>query len=169
MLDQPERAHELIKFFLNDQRPSGWNHWAEVVWKDKRFPGFIGDMPHTWVGSDFINAIRAMFVYENEYDSSLVIGAALYDEWINSENGMLVESLPTFYGEISYSIKKEKKKFLVDVYGNLNLPPGKIILKNFNSSRLPIKVFINGKESKDFKKNSIMINEFPAKIEIYYR
>ncbi|MDP2366425.1 MAG: discoidin domain-containing protein, partial [Ignavibacteria bacterium] len=44
-LGQPERAHELIEFFLNDQRPEGWNHWAEVVWKDERIPGFIGDMP----------------------------------------------------------------------------------------------------------------------------
>lgn len=169
MLDQPERAHELIKFFLNDQRPSGWNHWAEVVWRDKRYPGFIGDMPHTWVGSDFINAIRAMFVYENEYDSSLVIGAALYDEWINSENGMSVENLPTFYGDISYSIKKDNKKYLVNLYGGISLPPGKIILKNFNSSRLPIKVLINSKESKEFTRNSILINEFPAQVEIYYR
>ena len=103
-LDEPERAHELIKFFLNDQRPRGWNHWAEVVWKDKRHPGFIGDMPHTWVGSDFINAVRSMFVYESasggDYDSSLVLGAALYQDWIDSPDGMSVENLPTYYGEI---------------------------------------------------------------------
>ncbi|MBI5662114.1 MAG: discoidin domain-containing protein [Ignavibacterium album] len=168
-LDQPERAKQLIEFFLNDQRPTGWNHWAEVVWREKRFPGFIGDMPHTWVGSDFINAIRAMFVYENEYDSSLVIGSALYDEWINSKDGMSVENLPTFYGDISYSIKKENSKFNINVYGNITLPPGKIILRNFNSSKLPVKVLINGKESKAFTKNSILINEFPAKVEIFYR
>ncbi|AFH48894.1 Putative secreted protein [Ignavibacterium album JCM 16511] len=168
MLDKPERAHELIKFFLNDQRPKGWNHWAEVVWKDYRYPGFIGDMPHTWVGSDFINAVRAMFVYENDYDSSLVIGSALYDEWINSKSGMSIENLPTFYGHISYSIRKEKNKYLVDVYGNINLPGGGIILKNFNSSRMPVKVLVNGKESKSFTKNSIPINEFPAKVEIFY-
>jgi hypothetical protein len=71
ILDQPERAHALIEFFLQDQRPQGWNDWAEVVWKNYRIPRTIGDMPHTWVGSDFINAIRAMFVYENEYDQSL--------------------------------------------------------------------------------------------------
>ena len=53
ILDQPERAHELIEFFLNDQRPQGWNHWAEVVWKDYRHPGYIGDMPHTWVRQRF--------------------------------------------------------------------------------------------------------------------
>lgn len=169
LLDQPKRAQELISFFLNDQRPAGWNHWAEVVWKDKRYPGFIGDMPHTWVGSDFINAVRAMFVYENEDDSSLVIGSALMDDWINSKNGMSIENLPTFYGTISYSIKKENKKYKIDIYGNLNLPSHKIILKNFNSSKMPAKVLINGKESKSFSKNSILIDEFPAKVEVLYR
>ena len=167
-LDQPNQAHDLIKFFLNDQRPSGWNHWAEVVWRDYRFPGFIGDMPHTWVGSDFINAIRAMFVYENEYDSSLVIASALYEDWINSKEGISVENLPTFYGEISYNIKKESKKFLVKVYGDIEMPKGNIILKNFNSMKLPKKVLVNGKNSTEFSNNSILINEFPATVEIFY-
>lgn len=168
-LDQPIKAKQLIEFFLNDQRPEGWNHWAEVVWKDKRFPGFIGDMPHTWVGSDFINAVRAMFVYENGYDSSLVIGAGLFDEWINSINGISIENLPTYYGDISYSVFKDKNKFDINLYGNIIIPPGKITLKNFNSSKLPVKVLINGKESKLFTENSILINEFPAKVEVFYR
>ena len=120
-LDEPERAHELIKFFLNDQRPQGWNHWAEVVWKDYRAPKFIGDMPHTWVGSDFINAVRSMFVYESapggEYDSSLVIGSALYEDWIDSPDGMSVENLPTYYGELSYSIKKNKNSYTLNYMG----------------------------------------------------
>ena len=97
----------MIEFFLKDQRPQGWNHWAEVVWKDYRTPKFIGDMPHTWVGSDFINAIRSMFVYENEADESLVLASALYQDWIDSPTGMSIENLPTYYGELSYSIKKD--------------------------------------------------------------
>jgi hypothetical protein len=63
-LNQTERAHELVKFFLSDQRPQGWNHWAEVVWSNPSEPKFIGDMPHTWVGSEFINSIRSFFVYD---------------------------------------------------------------------------------------------------------
>ena len=56
---------------------AGWNHWAEVVWRDPRTPRFIGDMPHTWVGSDFIRAARSLFVYEREADQALVIGAGI--------------------------------------------------------------------------------------------
>lgn len=168
ILDQPERAHELIEFFLNDQRPQGWNHWAEVVWKDNRRPGFIGDMPHTWVGSDFINAIRSMFVYENEYDQSLVLASALYQDWIDAPQGMSVENLPTYYGEISYSIKKENDKYLFSISGRAELPSNGIKIKNFNGSELPRKVMINGRESKDFSEKEIPVKEFPAVVEIYY-
>ncbi|MBN1953341.1 MAG: hypothetical protein JW801_19205, partial [Bacteroidales bacterium] len=168
LLDQPERAHELIEFFLHDQRPQGWYHWAEVVWKDFRKPGFIGDMPHTWVGSDFINAIRSMFVYENENDQSLVLASALYQDWIDAPEGMSVENLPTYFGEISYSIKKEKDHYLINIYGEVELPDNGIKIKNFNGSRLPKKVLVNGKEIADFSQKEINVKECPAELIIYY-
>ena len=168
LLDQPERAHELIEFFLNDQRPQGWNHWAEVVWKEYRTPQYIGDMPHTWVGSDFINAIRSMFVYENEYDQSLVLASALYQDWIDAPGGMSVENLPTYYGEISYAIKKEKGNYTFSISGNAKLPVNGIKIKNFNASRLPEKVIINGKQIIDFSAKEIPVKEFPAEVKIFY-
>jgi hypothetical protein len=170
MLDQPDKAHELIEFFLNDQRPpaGGWNHWAEVVWKDYRHAGFIGDMPHTWCGSDFINAVRTMFVYENEYDQTLVLAAALYQDWIDSPEGMSVSNLPTYYGEISYSIKKDDDRYLFSISGDLNLPEGGMIIKNFNGSKLPVKVSVNGIETNDFSENKITVREVPAEVVIQY-
>lgn len=170
MLDQPDKAHELIEFFLNDQRPpaGGWNHWAEVVWKDYRQAGFIGDIPHTWCGSDFINAIRIMFVYENEYDQTLVLASALYQDWIDSPDGMSVENMPTYYGEVSYSIRKESDRYLFTVSGALNLPEGGIRIKNFNGARVPLKVTINGNETKDYTAREISVKEVPAIVAIYY-
>ena len=169
LLDQPERAHELIEFFLDDQRPKGWNHWAEVVWKDERIPRFIGDLPHTWVGSDFINAIRSMFVYENEYNESLVLASALYQDWIDSPEGMSIENLPTYFGEISYSIKKENQKYIFSIYGDVELPKNGLKIKNFNGSKLPASVTVNGKEIKSFTKNEIDVKEFPATVVIDYQ
>lgn len=168
MLDQPERAHELIEFFMNDQRPQGWYHWAEVVWKDKRLPFYIGDMPHTWVGSDFINAIRSMFVYENEYDQSLVIASALYQDWIDSPFGMSVENLPTYFGNISYAIRKEDNKYFISITGDITLPENGIKIKNFNGCRFPVCVTVNGTEIKDYNEMEISIREFPATVVIYY-
>ena len=168
-LNQPERAHELIDFFLNDQRPQGWNHWAEVVWKDERIPKFIGDMPHTWVGSDFLNAIRSMFVYEDESDESLVLASALYQDWIDSPEGMSIENLPTYYGNISYSIKKIEKKYSISIYGGAKLPKNGMKIKNFNESKLPVSVLVNGKEIRSFTKNEIDIKEFPTEVVIEYQ
>lgn len=168
MLDQPDRAHELIDYFLSDQRPRGWYQWAEVVWNDYRYPGFIGDMPHTWCGSDFINAIRSMFVYENEYDRSLVLASALYQDWIDTPGGMSVMNLPTYYGEISYSIKKEGFNYHFSISGDLNLPVNGLMIRNFNGCRLPLRVVINGMESTDFNEKQINVKALPADIMIYY-
>jgi hypothetical protein len=168
ILNQPEKAHDLIDFFLKDQRPNGWNHWAEVVWKDYRHPAYIGDMPHTWCGSDFINAIRSMFVYEDELDRSLVVAAALYQDWIDSPEGISVQNLPTYYGELSYSVKKLEKKYDFNIWGDVKLPENGIKIKNFNSSFKPLKVKVNGKEISTFSDKEISIGEFPCKVEIFY-
>ena len=157
-----------LDYYLNDQVPHSWNAFAEVVWKDKRTPKFIGDIPHTWVGSDFINAIRSMFVYENEYDSSLVIGAALYQDWIDFPNGISVENLPTYYGEVSYAINKEENKYRFSIYGDIELPRGGFKIKNFNGSKLPTRVVLNDKEIKNFSEKEIRVNEFPVDVDIYY-
>lgn len=168
MLNQPEKAHDLIAYFLHDLKPQAWNHWSEVVWKDERFPGYVGDMPHTWVGSDFVNAIRSMFVYENEMDESLVIASALYQDWIDTPNGMSINNLPTYYGEISYSIKKENNKYEFNITGDLKLPINGLKIQNFNGSKLPTKVLVNGVEIKSFTNNVIQIQQSPAMVEIYY-
>ena len=168
MLDQPERAHDLIAFFLKDQHPQGWNQWAEVVWKDPRTPKYIGDMPHTWVGSDFLNAIRAMFVYENEYDQTLVIGAALYQDWIDAPGGMSVSHLPTYYGELSYAVKKEGNAYRFSITGELKLPASGIRIRNFNGSKLPKAVTVNGKPVTGFTAGVIPVATAPAEVVITY-
>ncbi|MBI3193566.1 MAG: coagulation factor 5/8 type domain-containing protein, partial [Ignavibacteriae bacterium] len=166
-LNQKERAHELLNFFLNDQRPKGWNHWAEVVWKDSTVPKFIGDMPHTWVASDFIRAVRSMFVYERERDSALVVGAGVVENWIDGVEGFSVSDLPTYYGKLSYSMKKERERVVVDISGGVKSPTGNIVLKS--PINRPIrKAFINGIEVSSTTSNEILVKVVPAKIDLYY-
>jgi hypothetical protein len=168
MLDRPERAHAMIDFLISGQRPGAWNQWAEVVWKDPRYPGFIGDMPHTWCGSDFINAIRSMFVYENENDGTLVLASALYSDWIDNPGGMSVKNLPTWYGEISYSIRKEENHYHFNISGDLRMPPGGIMIRNFNGGAAPAGVTVNGREITGFSDREIMVREIPAEVIITY-
>jgi hypothetical protein len=125
-------------------------------------------MPHSWVGSDFLNSIRTLFVYEDESDRSLVLAAGLYQDWIDAPTGMSVEHLPTYYGEVSYSIKKDGRHYAFFISGDLKLPANGIKIKNFNRSKLPVKVTINGVESRDFNEREITVKAVPAVVDIYY-
>ena len=118
-LGQKDRAHTALEWLLGNQRPQVWNDWAEVVWSDYRRAQFIGDMPHTWVGSDFINALRAMFVYEDDDARTLVVGAGLKDDWVKS--GLSVEGLLTHYGTISYAVSSNTSgEITMKLYGTLS-------------------------------------------------
>ncbi len=167
LLDQKERAHELLKFVLKDQRPFAWNQWAEVVWWDKSIPKFIGDMPHTWVGSDYINSIRLFFAYEDETDNSLVIGAGLPEEWIDAPEGVVIKNFPTCYGLIDYSLLKKKNYYELLLNGDIKIPPEKIIFKNFKKQP-PKLVRINGQNRMNFSDQDIVIEKIPSHVEIYY-
>ena len=77
LLGQPERAQQALEFFMHDRRPPGWNQWPEVVYREPRTAKFIGDLPHTWCGSDFLNSVRMMFLYERQADDALVLLAGI--------------------------------------------------------------------------------------------
>ncbi len=113
-LGDRRRAHALLDGFMRDRRPPAWNGWAEVVWRDPKTPKFIGDLPHAWVGSDFIRSFLDMFAYEK--DGTLIIGAGLKPEWI--AKGVRVESLRTRFGTINYTIKGSDLK----VWGDVTAP-----------------------------------------------
>ncbi|MDZ7288550.1 MAG: discoidin domain-containing protein [candidate division KSB1 bacterium] len=166
-LDQKKRAHELVDFFMKDRRPAGWNHWAEVVWRDHVTPKMIGDMPHTWVGSDFVRSIRSMFVYEREKDSALVIGAGILEDWVRDPAGIEVRRLPTYHGVLNFKMKMEGDKLVVELDGTIKMPPGKIILKSPLAAEVK-SVLLNGIAAKTFTAKEVMVQKLPAKIVLNY-
>jgi hypothetical protein len=166
-LDQKERAHDLVDFFMRDRRPPAWNHWAEVVHRDRSAPRYIGDMPHTWCGSDFIRSIRAMFVYEREQDTALVVGAGIRDSWLDDPAGVDVGGLPTYYGTLAYSMRKSEHTVVVEMSGDIRVPRNRIILKSPLSASIRT-VRINGKKSTAVHGRDIEIRKLPARIEITY-
>ncbi|MBY0263060.1 MAG: hypothetical protein K2Q20_12000, partial [Phycisphaerales bacterium] len=102
-----ERAHEVWRWYFEHQLPAGWHHWAEVVWNDPRTPRFIGDMPHSWCGSDFVNSVRLMLAFERDADKSLILGAGLPLNWLLDPAGVRVEGLRTFYGPVSFDARPD--------------------------------------------------------------
>ncbi len=165
-LGEKQRAFDLLNFFFHDQRPYGWNHWAEVVWKDRDTPKFIGDMPHSWVGSGYINAVRTMFVYEND-DTSLTIGAGIEEKWFNSPKGISIKNLPTFFGNVSYSMAKKDNKVKVEITCNVDSSCKMMVLKSPLEKQVK-NILVNGKEFHNFKDNNIYLNPNDKEILIEY-
>ena len=127
-MGQPERAREALEWFFTHSRPAAWNHWAEVVFRDPATPKFIGDMPHTWVGSDFIRSVIDMFAFEREEDDALILGAAIPRQWLESDDGVGVEMLRTPYGPLNYTMKRDGNAIVVRVDDTLTIPRGGIVI-----------------------------------------
>jgi len=162
-LGKRDRAHALLDWFFKDQRPAGWYQWAEVVWRDPATPKFIGDMPHTWVGSDYIRSVLDMFAYEREADSSLVIGAGIPASWVTEKPGVTVRRLSTHYGPLSYTIRNESGRARVSMSAGLTTPPGGIVV--YSPFTRPVsEVRVNGVLSAVGPSGGVLVRSLPAEV-----
>ncbi len=123
-----DRAHELLEFFMKDRRPPGWNQWPEVVRRDPRAPGFQGDLPHTWVASDFMRSFLDLFAYERDSDQALVLGAGVPAEWLARPEGIAVRNLATPWGPLSFTLTRHGKGVRYSIASGTEIPPGGIVL-----------------------------------------
>jgi hypothetical protein len=123
-----DRALRLARQLLGDRRPAAWNQWGEVVWRDERINRFIGDMPHTWVASDFIRSALDLFAYERERDSSLVLLAGVLAEWLQGE-GLSIGGLRTASGELAFTARASGEKLTVRIPAGLRMPAGGIVIQ----------------------------------------
>jgi hypothetical protein len=167
-LGQRERAHELLTALLRDQRPAAWNQWAEIVWRDPGATQFIGDMPHTWVGSSFVRALRTMLAYERESDRALVLAAGVAPAWVAAEPGVGVKRLPTYYGVVSYTLQSAGEGALhMRLTGDLAEPPGGVVLVP-PLPRALTAVILNGTPVQGFEADRVTIREFPAEVRFEF-
>lgn len=115
ILGRSEEAHALIDYFFGHIRPLSWNHWAEVVWQDERIPRFLGDMPHTWVGSEWVKGFRNLFVMERE-GGSLTVGQGVPAAWCVPGQPISWSHLPTYGGrlELRWETRAGRVKVTVD-------------------------------------------------------
>ena len=126
-LGEPARALDAARWFMAHRRPAGWQEWAEVVWRDPRTPRFIGDMPHTWVGSDMLRATLDLFGYTEGAPGAerLVVGAGIPAAW--AADGVAVRGLVTPGGELAYRVGPARAGRVAVVFDALpDVPPGGI-------------------------------------------
>jgi hypothetical protein len=165
---QRARAYEILEWMMADQRPPAWNEWQEIVWRNPAAPNFIGDMPHTWVGSGFIHSLRSMLAYEREEDRALVLAAGVPAAWLASEAGVGVKRLPTHYGVLSYTLRSEGADAIrVRLSGDVSVPPGGIVIEPPLPRPLKV-VTVNGKTVQSFDADAATVTEFPADVVLEY-
>jgi hypothetical protein len=166
-LDQPERALALAEWYMAGRRPTEWNQWAEVVWRDARAPKFIGDMPHGWVESDFIRATLDMVEYERESDSTLVVGAGIPLAWARSASGVTARGIHTWWGTLDLTMRRAGTGTGVTVtVAGVTPPNGIEVRAPFGAA--PRSALVNSIKTELIKNGRAVIVRAPAKIEFQY-
>jgi hypothetical protein len=129
-------ANDLLDFLLADRRPATWNQWPEIAWRDSTAPAHLGDLPHCWIGGEYVIALRSMLVFERESDGALVVGAGLRESWLDA--GIEVRGVATWYGLLNVAIGPAQGGGYRVVVGGDARPPGGIVAELPGGSALVI-------------------------------
>jgi hypothetical protein len=165
ILGQKQRAWEMFDYFLQCTRPHAWCEWGEVIYVDYRNPDYIGDMPHSWGGADYIHALRTAFLLESE--DSLKLGLGIREEWLPDGGKIAISDAPTHYGNISYAVARNGSNLRVQVEGRGKAPPKGYLLVSPLAARIR-QVMVNGQEWQDFNGETVHFSALPADIAIAY-
>ncbi|WP_315388495.1 discoidin domain-containing protein [uncultured Stenotrophomonas sp.] len=153
-LDQPEAANELLQGLLHDRRPLEWQVLAEVVHSRLRFPRYLGDMPHTWIGAEYGRTLFGMLIRED--DDALSLLPSTPKSWLVGD-GLAVERLPTAFGTLQMEAKERD--------GTLHVTLGKGLRKDtavrvwWPSRARPSEVRVDGRVVRDFDEKSVLIDK----------
>ncbi len=158
------RAHELLAYYLRDQRPAGWNGWPEAVHHDYRAHRFLGDLPHGWVGSDFIRSFLDLFAFERTEDAALVLGAGVPASWLERPQGIAVRGLATPWGELSYSLARSGNGYRFRVASGMRVPPGGLVLVPPSRERA-LAAAVDGRAVEAAADGTVTVRQLPAVVD----
>jgi hypothetical protein len=162
-LGRRDDAHELLEFFLADRRPRPWNQWPEISWRDPRSPGHLGDVPHAWIGAEYVLALLAMLAYERPADGALVLAAGVPSAWLDAGE-VAVDGFPTWWGPLAYTLRRNGARALrFDLAPGLRLPPGGIIVRP-PLPRPLARVELDGASISDFDAGTVTLRQCPASV-----
>jgi hypothetical protein len=162
-LRKRDHALELLEFFLSDRRPLHWNQWPEISWKDPRSPGHLGDVPHTWIASEYMLVFASLFAFERESDDAIVIGAGVDEAWLKARGGIKVQGLPTGHGTLDLAMRTDANDTLIiELGGSLKLPRGGFEVRP-PGDRAIMGLMVNDRPASTFNSSEALIQELPAR------
>lgn len=152
-LNQPREAYRLLQSLLKDSRPEKWNQFAEVVHSDPRLAAYIGDMPHTWVGADFVNTVFGMLFFADDKSLNLLQGAP--EHWI-AGSGLELKKVPTVFGSLDLTAQSLGSNLTITLGDHLHAETELIVW--WPSRVCPASVVIDGVEHTEYDHNFIKVN-----------
>jgi hypothetical protein len=157
-----DRAWQLLDYFMRDRMPRGWRQWPEIVWNDRTGARFLGDLPHTWVGSDFARSFLDMLAWERERDQALVLMSGIPAQWL--EEGVSVRGMRTRWGALNCSLRTVGGIARVEIGAGLHVPPGGLALR-LPLAAPPRVVRIDGRPT-PLSGEEIVVRAVPALVEV---
>ncbi len=129
-LGRRDDALRVLFALLADCRPPAWHQWPEQSWRELDAPAFLGDLPHSWIGAEFIHATTSLFAYARDADQELVLAAGVALDWLASPEPVVVRGLHTAYGVLGFSLARTAPLQLeMQIDPGLHLPPGGLVLR----------------------------------------
>ena len=141
-LDRPADANEVLTEQLRYRRPLAWQMFAEVVHSRLRNPGYFGDMPHTWIGTEYVRAILGMLMHDGAPVLELLPGTP--PAWLAGE-GLRISQLHTAFGQLTMSARQEGASLRVKL--GAGLQANTRVHVKWPSRRKPVKVTVDGRPS----------------------
>ncbi len=153
-----DRANVLLDYLLSCRRPPEWNHLGEVVLGGYRVGGYIGDMPHTWVGSDLLNSVRGMLLMERDDTLELLFGVT--EDWFADSGDIRLRAMPTHYGTLKLDAAMNGDTLTVTLAGaRQGLEQ---IQLRWPRDTAPAEVFVDGEAWTDYDER---MAQLPARAE----
>ena len=123
------------------------------------------DLPHSWIGAEYVLAFRDLFAFEREADESLVVAAGIPGDWL-AAGEVAVSGLPTWYGRLDVRLRRTAAGNLhLSLGGEARLPPGGIGFAP-ELDGLPREVRVNGEPTTAFTATEVHIATFPAEVVV---
>ena len=152
-LNRRNDADELLRDLLSGRRPAEWQVLAEVVHSRLRHPGYLGDMPHTWIGSEYARTIFGMLMREDDDRLQLLPGTP--PAWIAGD-GLRIGGLPTAYGTLSMTARQQGATLHVTLEPGVR--KGMPVQLWWPARQKPAKVIVDGKPQSDFSADGIRLD-----------
>ncbi|KDA54170.1 hypothetical protein EG19_00975 [Thermoanaerobaculum aquaticum] len=157
-LGMREQAAALLQKIAADTRPAGWNGFPEVVTENPREPRFVGDMPHGWVGAEFVRAVLDLLAFSQ--GDQLVVAAGVPQPWLAESSEVRLEGLRTPWGSFGLRARGAADRVVFWLKGD-NPPKGVWLAWPFTR-----RATVNGLPA-DVQPQGVFLASLPAEVVLW--